>query len=325
KMVASANYTGIAMFEFKTNPKEGDWILLEINARPWGSLPLPVALGIDFPYRLYLLLVKDNETAPVAYKNEVYGRNLISDLWQVRTIMQVWSHTPRKLFLFLIQWFFEFRLLFLGREHHDVGVSDDRKPGILELRNFAGVFWESLRSKVFGEKPMKSGLRKKLIDIDRENTSASHILFICEGNICRSPYAEKKLQQLFTDEAQRYTILSAGMLPRNRRASPPVALEVAAQRGVSLTHHLSRHASEDLVKDAAIIILFDRTNLKSFLARYPSFENKVFFLGELRESVGKIVEIQDPFGKDAQTFNTTYEQIDECLNCFTEIIKKRPN
>ena len=55
-VVAALKYTGLAMFEFKISPT-GDWVLLEINARPWGSMPLPVALGVDFPYRWYRLLV----------------------------------------------------------------------------------------------------------------------------------------------------------------------------------------------------------------------------------------------------------------------------
>ncbi len=49
-IVAAVPYTGVAMFEFKRNDS-GGWILLEVNARPWGSMPLPLALGVDFPYR----------------------------------------------------------------------------------------------------------------------------------------------------------------------------------------------------------------------------------------------------------------------------------
>ena len=46
------------MFEFRVDNGSGAWALLEVNARPWGSLPLPVALGADFPYRWYRLLVE---------------------------------------------------------------------------------------------------------------------------------------------------------------------------------------------------------------------------------------------------------------------------
>jgi predicted ATP-grasp superfamily ATP-dependent carboligase len=41
--------TGPAMFEFRRNAATGEHILIEINARFWGSLPLAVAAGADFP------------------------------------------------------------------------------------------------------------------------------------------------------------------------------------------------------------------------------------------------------------------------------------
>src|SRR5262249_9095634 len=79
RIVAALEYTGVAMFEFKQNPG-GSWILLEINARPWGSMPLAVACGVDFPYRWYRLLVANEETTHVPYRIGVYGRNLLPDL-----------------------------------------------------------------------------------------------------------------------------------------------------------------------------------------------------------------------------------------------------
>ena len=60
-IVDSVGYTGVAMFEFIKDSTTGRWILLEVNARPWGSLPLPVAAGVDFPYCWYRLLVEGEE------------------------------------------------------------------------------------------------------------------------------------------------------------------------------------------------------------------------------------------------------------------------
>ena len=63
-ITSELRYTGIAMFEFKRNPA-WEWVLLEINARPWGSMPLPLALGVDFPYRWYRLLVAGEEAPAI--------------------------------------------------------------------------------------------------------------------------------------------------------------------------------------------------------------------------------------------------------------------
>lgn len=49
KLTKAVSLTGVAMFEFRQNPATGDYILLEVNPRFWGSLPLALASGADFP------------------------------------------------------------------------------------------------------------------------------------------------------------------------------------------------------------------------------------------------------------------------------------
>lgn len=44
---------GIAMFEFRQDPASGEHVLLEVNPRFWGSLPLALAAGADFPAMLW--------------------------------------------------------------------------------------------------------------------------------------------------------------------------------------------------------------------------------------------------------------------------------
>src|SRR5690242_19400057 len=105
------------MFEFRLDPATGAWSLLEVNARPWGSLPLPVGLGVDFPWRWYRLLTADEETAPVAYRAGVYGRNLLPDLQAMRAEAGGWAALAPRLL--------ELGRALRGREIHDVLVRDD--------------------------------------------------------------------------------------------------------------------------------------------------------------------------------------------------------
>ncbi len=44
-----AKLSGLAMFEFRRNTQTGEWILVEVNARVWGGLPLAEYADIDFP------------------------------------------------------------------------------------------------------------------------------------------------------------------------------------------------------------------------------------------------------------------------------------
>src|SRR5262249_5802803 len=53
RMLAALRWHGVAMVEFKWDERSGDFWLMEINGRFWGSLPLAIAAGVDFPYYLY--------------------------------------------------------------------------------------------------------------------------------------------------------------------------------------------------------------------------------------------------------------------------------
>jgi len=50
KLLDFLRWHGVAMVEFKKNEQTGEYILMEINPKFWGSLELAIASGVDFPY-----------------------------------------------------------------------------------------------------------------------------------------------------------------------------------------------------------------------------------------------------------------------------------
>ena len=71
--------TGVCMFEFRCNPESGKWVLLETNARFWGSSPLPLSLGVDFPRYLYDLMVLGIKHGQIEYPAGIRSRNFLLD------------------------------------------------------------------------------------------------------------------------------------------------------------------------------------------------------------------------------------------------------
>jgi predicted ATP-grasp superfamily ATP-dependent carboligase len=53
KLLSGINYYGLVEVEFKEDPRDGQFKLLDINARTWGYHTLGAAAGVDFPYVLY--------------------------------------------------------------------------------------------------------------------------------------------------------------------------------------------------------------------------------------------------------------------------------
>jgi predicted ATP-grasp superfamily ATP-dependent carboligase len=87
RLLRSVKYHGVAMVEFKLNPATGQWVFIEVNARFWGSPPLAVAAGADFPLALLQFLVEGRTAFSPAYREGLYCRNLTLDLeWRLANL-----------------------------------------------------------------------------------------------------------------------------------------------------------------------------------------------------------------------------------------------
>ncbi|AEB09496.1 carboxylate--amine ligase [Desulfobacca acetoxidans] len=64
RLLQAMGWYGVAMVEFKSDPRDGQPKLMEINPKFWGSIALPIASGVDFPYLLYRLVL-DGDIEPV--------------------------------------------------------------------------------------------------------------------------------------------------------------------------------------------------------------------------------------------------------------------
>lgn len=140
KLMRSLRYTGVAMAEFIVDFPARRRVFLEINGRFWGSLPLAVAAGADFPYYLYQMLVEGRREFPAGYRTEVYCRNLLLD-WQARRRWLTGNPLRRAGLLAKNAW------QIVTRDHLDSFARDDRRPGWDELRQLGGVFCEKLSRK----------------------------------------------------------------------------------------------------------------------------------------------------------------------------------
>jgi predicted ATP-grasp superfamily ATP-dependent carboligase len=65
-LLRSLNWVGVAMAEFKVDPRDGIPKLMEVNPRFWGSLHLAIVSGVDFPY-LILKMALGEVFAPVLH------------------------------------------------------------------------------------------------------------------------------------------------------------------------------------------------------------------------------------------------------------------
>ncbi len=68
RLLQSLGWQGIAMVEFKTDDRNGEPVLMEINGRFWGSLQLAIDAGVDFPRLLLECVTGQPAAAPPPYR-----------------------------------------------------------------------------------------------------------------------------------------------------------------------------------------------------------------------------------------------------------------
>ena len=80
EFLSALDWQGVAMAEFRIDPRDGEPKLLEINPRLWGSLALSVAAGVDFPFLLYQLATEGQCETVLDYEVGVQARRLLGDI-----------------------------------------------------------------------------------------------------------------------------------------------------------------------------------------------------------------------------------------------------
>jgi protein-tyrosine-phosphatase/predicted ATP-grasp superfamily ATP-dependent carboligase len=306
RMVKALRYTGVVMFELKVNLDTGAWVLIEINGRFWASLPLCLHAGADFPWWLYQALVEGRRDFPRDYRVGVYCRNWGRDLVWLKENFQA-PAADRVPLATLLR---ELGPMLRGRESSDTFVVDDPGPGLEDLRRLAGRAVNRVRRGVRQRLERVPAVRRAQAARARAALGkAQRILFVCKGNICRSPFAEAWARRLVGDGAD---VSSAGYHPKRNRPCPVEGVDAAAEMGIDLGAHRSRIVDEAMVRAADVVFTFDQENRRTVLGRFPFARGRTFWIGALAEEGA--VEIGDPYGGTVDDFRRTYDAIRRALD-----------
>jgi protein-tyrosine-phosphatase/predicted ATP-grasp superfamily ATP-dependent carboligase len=307
RLMRALRYTGVAMVEFKVNAKTGEFVLIEINGRFWGSLPLAVAAGANFPLWLYQMWVENREDFSEKPKIGLYCRNLLADLdWFVNNLRA--DRTDSTLATVpLPKVAGEIWHLLTYRERFDTLVLDDLAPGIGELGKIAARIRMSLWKFLLVSR-FTFGLRTFLYWRSlRRLRKANNLLFVCKGNICRSPFAAEYAKHVLPHKKIR----SAGYYPVPNRPSPDAAIAAALAMGVDLSHWRSSTVTESELHDADAVIVFDEENYATVRDATPDSASKIVLLGTLNDGP---VFVKDPYGSSQEIFAATYTRIARAID-----------
>lgn len=137
-----------------------------------------------------------------------------------------------------------------------------------------------------------------------------HILFVCVGNICRSPMAEYVFKQNMPDK----TISSAGLGALIGHAADPLAIKVLQeQKNIDADAHRARQLDDNMIREADLVLVMEHWQRQKINQLYPYARGKVMCLGHWEN-----FEIPDPYQKPEQAFLYTLELIENGLTLWQQ-------
>lgn len=331
-MLEAIGYEGVAMVEFRRRASDGKPYFLEINGRLWGSLALALHAGIDFPKALIECYQNGKPTtARTPYQAGIRCRNIfpgeLAYLVSVLRAKTVKGTNPPPSKVWAIGEFFALSLNPMIR--HDWFWWSDPLPGLVRATGTIAWFVDRVLEK--GLKKLKSRSMNRLLKTLRSehlmrSTRAdyfgrplNHILFLCYGNIIRSPFAECYWNSRIPNNSlNRPTVTSAGFHPRSGRNTPAWIIDLAAEHKVDLTSHHSRVLTKEDVESADVILVMDRKNYQDLMTQYPTVKDKLYFLGLFSDD--NQVEITDPYNGSTDDARKCLQRLAKSLDGLMSLV-----
>ena len=137
------------------------------------------------------------------------------------------------------------------------------------------------------------------------------VLFICTGNVCRSPMAEGLFRKA-ADGRGEFRALSAGLGAVD--GQPPTAHSVTAMKeiGIDISGQRSRALTAELVRQADFIFGMTHAHADTIGLLYPQAAEKTFLLREFDESLDDFEkDIADPIGGPYEIYVQCRDQIEQ--------------
>lgn len=305
KLLRALEWHGVAMVEFKVDARGVAW-LMEINPRFWGSLALSIDAGVNFPAGLLRMARGEAPLPQPKYRTSYYSRDLQQDIDWMK--MNLKADRRDSHLLTQPRWssFLQYFRPLLGKESwdhfdmHDLGVTGAMLKEI--VRNFTNNLRSIIRTRI--ENKRITGHHRRLTRLlVGPKAPRRKLLFLCSGNICRSPLAE----ELAKRKLAGYEIHSAGLNTKNGTGCPPHILSVAKSLGINLSEFRPTRVSKRDIDEAELVLVMDSDNYNGVAREFPEAMGRVTALGLFASQAR--VRIADPFLANEEETRVVSQQI----------------
>jgi len=294
-LIKLMGWNGVGMLEFRIT--NGKAYLMELNGRFWGSIKLGVYAGKNFPMQLVNLENIDKKNI-VHKPGEFYARNFKMEVsWLLKGVIS------QKKYSLPVTWLWGFRKALRSNEIIEDNLFNDFRYRFLDLIDIIKIPFKKSISKSTLKK-QSDILWDKISGRSYTPMHGDNIVFICKGNICRSPFAEAYSKKHYP----QFIFHSSGFINKTERLPPSRAVAAASKYGVDVYWHKSNNTHSFDKKDISAWIVMDKENLMNLINETDEIDIYKIY------SLGGHDEISDPFNKSAEYFDGIFSQIVSHIN-----------
>lgn len=147
------------------------------------------------------------------------------------------------------------------------------------------------------------------------------LLFVCTGNICRSPIASALFQDLVerNQSSQVWRIESAGVWAVAGAPAVENSQIAMERRSLEIMDHRSRRVDAAMLNSYDLILTMEESHKESLLEKYPEVVGRVYLLSEM---INRSYDVEDPIGGSIIDFERTAIKLERILTQgFGEILR----
>jgi protein-tyrosine phosphatase len=175
-------------------------------------------------------------------------------------------------------------------------------------------------AKAWIERLLHSGRRQAARERLQAMPRPTSVLFICEGNIYRSPFAEHCFSAALPDALRSSMRIASAGFKGPDRPSPPEAQEEARRRGIDLSQHRSVLINGAMVSEWDLVVVMEERQARKLTSKYGIRPDRILILGDLDPKSIDRRTIADPWRTPETVLEPSYARVERCVRVLLDIV-----